>query len=86
MSFVSFSSPLIRVTALKKEDKGNSLIIRLVNMESKNKTVNMKIWFSSTSFVKTNMIEEDMNDTGQKGKDLNINLGKNSIETYKIIF
>jgi alpha-mannosidase len=86
LSFVSFSSPLVRVTALKKDDKSNSLIIRLVNMEAKNKSVNMKLWFPSASFVKTNLIEEDLEDTGQKGKDLKIDLGKDAIETYRISF
>ena len=84
LSFVSFSSPLVRVTALKKDDKSNSLIIRLVNMEAKNKNVDMKIWFPAISFIKTNMIEEDIKDTGQKGKVLKIDLGKNVIETYRI--
>ncbi|MBK9391277.1 MAG: alpha-mannosidase [Bacteroidetes bacterium] len=86
MSFLSVASPLVRVTALKKDDKSNSLILRLVNMESQNKTVNIKIWFPATSFIKTNLIEEDIVNTGQKGKDLKIELGKNSIETYRIGF
>ncbi len=86
LSFVSFSSPLVRVIALKKDDKSNDLIMRLVNMESKNKFVNMKLWFPSASFIKTNLIEEDEMDTGQTGTDLNIELGKNSIETFRISF
>ncbi len=85
-SFVSFSSPLVRVTALKKDDKSNSLIMRMVNMESKDRSVTMKLWLPSSSFIKTNMIEDGIKDTGLKGKDLSIDLGKNSIETFRILF
>ena len=83
-SFVSVSSPFVRVTALKKADSDNSLIIRMVEMEGVDKKVDLKLWFPAESLVKTNMIEEVQSDTGQKGKDLKIDLGRNSIETYKI--
>ncbi|HUX94927.1 MAG TPA: glycosyl hydrolase-related protein [Bacteroidales bacterium] len=84
MSFINFSSPLVRVTALKKDDKSNSLILRVVNMEEKKKNVDMKLWFPAVTFIQTNIIEEDLKDTGQKGKEVKIELGKNSIETFRI--
>jgi len=84
MSFVSVSSPLVRVTALKKADNGNGLIIRIVNMEAKDKKVDLKIWFPAKSFIKTSLIEEDIKDTGQRGNTLKIDLGKSSIESFRI--
>ena len=84
LSFVSVSSPFVRVTALKKGDNDNSLIIRMVEMEGVDKKVDLKLWLPAVSFIRTNLIEEDIRDTSQKGKELNIDLGRNSIETYKI--
>ena len=84
LSFVSTSSPFVRITTLKKDDKDNSLIIRMTEMEGVDKKIDLKFWFPAESLVKTNMIEEVQSDTGQHGKDLKIDLGRNSIETYKI--
>jgi alpha-mannosidase len=84
LSFVSVSSPFVRVTALKKGDNDNSLIIRMVEMEGVDKKVDLKLWLPAVSFIRTNLIEEDIRDTSLKGKELNIDLGRNSIETYKI--
>jgi len=86
LSFVSVSSPFVRITALKKDDRSNSLIIRMVEMEGKAKKIDLKLWFPSASFIKTNLIEEDIKDTGQKGKELLLDLGKNAIETYRISY
>lgn len=83
-SFVSVSSPFVRVTALKRRDSDNSLIIRIVEMGGVDKKVDIKLWFPAESLIKTNMIEENQSDTGQKGMDLKFDLGRNSIETYKI--
>ena len=35
LSFISTSSPFVRITALKKSETGNSLILRMVEMEGK---------------------------------------------------
>jgi len=84
LSFVSFSSPFIRVTAVKKSDYGSNLIIRMVEMEGKDKKVDMNLWFPVKSFIKTNLIEEEQKNTGQSGKVLNFGIGKHAIETYKL--
>jgi alpha-mannosidase len=86
LSFVSVSSQFVRITALKKDDRSNSLIIRMIDMEGKDKKIDLKLWFPSGSFIKTNLIEEDLKDTGQKGKELHLDFSKNSIETYRISF
>ena len=85
LSFVKVSSPLVRLTTLKMADNGNGFILRFVNMENIDRQVDLSIWRPAEGLIKTNLIEEDLNDTGQKGKDLKINIGKNSIDTYRII-
>ena len=85
-SFVSVSSPSVRITAFKKGDDDKSVIIRMVEMEGVDQNVELKLFIPVKAFLKTNLIEEEGEDTGQSGKVLKINISKNSIETYKLKF
>lgn len=84
LSFVSVSSPFVRVTTLKKSEPDNSLIIRLVEMEGKDQNVELKLFAPVKNLYKTNLIEEEGKDMGQSGKILNLRIGKNSIETFQL--
>jgi alpha-mannosidase len=84
LSFISTSSPFVRITALKKSETGNSLILRVVEMEGVDEKIDLKFYYPIKSLFRTNMIEEDPVDTGQKGKVMKIDMGKNAIETFKI--
>ena len=84
LSFVSTSSPFVKITALKKSESGNSLILRMVEMEGVDKQVELKFYFPIKSLYKTNIIEEEPEDAGMKGKVLKIDIGKNAIETFRI--
>ena len=84
LSFISTSSPFVRITALKKSESGNSLALRMVEMEGIDKQVELKFYFPLKSLFKTNMIEEEPKDTGMKGKVVKIDIGKNAIETFRM--
>jgi alpha-mannosidase len=84
LSFISTSSPFIRITALKKSESGNSLIMRMVDMEGIDKQVDLKFYFPVKALFKTNIIEEEPKDTGQKEKSIKLDIGRNSIETIRI--
>jgi alpha-mannosidase len=84
LSFISTSSPFVRITALKKSETGNSLILRMVEMEGKDEKIELKFYFPLKSIFKTNIIEEEPKDTGQKGKILKLDISKNSVETFRI--
>lgn len=84
LSFVSVSSPFVRVTTLKKSDTDNSLIMRLVEMEGKNQDIELKLSAPVMNLFKTNLIEDEGIDIGQRGKVLNLKIGKNSIETFQL--
>ena len=83
-SFVSVSSPFVRMTALKKGDDDKSIIIRLVEMRGVDQTFELKLLTPVKSLLKTNLIEEEGENTGQSGKVFNLKIGKNSIETFKL--
>lgn len=74
----------IETHTLKKSDTDNSLIIRLVEMEGKNQNVELKLFAPVMNLFKTNLIEDEGIDIGQRGKILNLRIGKNSIETFQL--
>ena len=76
LSFVSVSSPFVRVTTLKKNDSDNSLIIRMVEMEGIDQKIELRLFAPVRNLLKTNLIEEGDADTGQSGKILNLNIGR----------
>jgi alpha-mannosidase len=86
LSFISVSSPLTRITALKKSESGNSLILRLTEMERKDRDTELKMYFPVKALLKTNLVEEDPAETGQKDKNLLLKTGKSSVETYRLDF
>ncbi len=85
-SFVSVSSPFVRITAFKKGDDDKSIIIRLVEMRGVDQNIELKLFTPVKALLKTNLIEEEVENTGQTGSVLKLNIGKNSIETFKLRF
>ena len=84
LSFVSVSSPFVRVTTLKKSDTDNTLIIRMVEMKGADQKIELKLFAPVKGLLKTNLIEDEGQDMGQSGKVLDLNIGKNSIETFRL--
>jgi len=85
-SFISISNSLVALTAFKKTDADNSVIIRLVEMEGKDKDVTVTLPFYAKQVIKTNIIEEEETFLNVKGHQIKLHLGHNAIETYKIKF
>ena len=85
-SFFNIKGGLTVITAIKKSEDDNDLIIRLVEMKGVNQKSDLEIFRPIKKLLKTNLIEEDQQETGQSGKVLKLDIGKNSIETYKLKF
>ena len=56
----------------------------MVEMEGMDEKVELKLYYPVRSLFKTNIIEEEPKDTGLKGKVLKVDIGKNSIETFRM--
>ena len=84
-SFISTSGDQLLLTAFKKCEDDNSLIIRMVEMNGSDQKIGLQLFTPVKKLVKTNLIEGDEKDTGQSGKDFKLDIGHNSIETYKLI-
>ena len=71
-------NPQVKVTALKKCEDDNSLIVRLYNCSGQEEVVHLQMPFQPKAIVHTNLIEEELESVQE------IRLGKYAIETYKI--
>ncbi len=84
-SFLSTKGDLLLLSALKKSDDDNNLIMRLVNMDGTYKNIELEFFTPLKNLLKTNLIEGDGMETGQRGTSMKIGIGKNSIETFKLV-
>ncbi len=85
-SFVTVSDPLVALTTLKKVDANErAIIIRLTEMEGKDKQVCVTLPFAAKRVIRTNLIEQEEQDLQLEGTRLMLDLGHHAIETFKII-
>ena len=79
-SFVSVNNPNVKITALKKCEDDNSLIIRMYNCSANEEKVGLQMGVQPKAVIRTNLIEEELEPVQD------ITLGKYAIETYKVKF
>ncbi len=85
MSFFNVSDPMVRISTIKKSEDDDDVIIRLVEMEGKDKQPTVSLPMSFQDLIKTNLIEEEENKLESLGKSFEVNMGHNAIETYKLV-
>ncbi|APY12816.1 hypothetical protein BWZ22_10090 [Seonamhaeicola sp. S2-3] len=85
-SFVNVSDSMVRVSTIKKSEKGNDVILRLVEMEGENKKPTIEFSQPIHTLIKTNLIEEEEAQLEASGNILKIDIGHNAIDTYKLKF
>ena len=79
-SFFEINNDKVIITAIKKCDDDNSIIIRLNNLDGKETVVDLKSAFTPKKIIYTNLIEEEIEPVDK------ILLGKYAIETYKLVY
>ena len=84
-SFLSISDPFVALSLIKKADNDNGIIIRLTEMEGKDKTIDVKLPFTAKKVIRTNLIEDEQEVIDTVGETITLDLGHHAIETYKII-
>lgn len=85
-SFITSSNPFVAISILKKADNGNGVILRLTEMKGEDTTVAITLPLEVKKVIRTNLIEEEIEDINLKGKTINLTLGHHAIETFKLIF
>ena len=53
-------------------------------MQGIDQKIELKLFAPVKGLLKTNLIEDEFQDMGQSGKILNLDIGRNSIETFKL--
>lgn len=84
LSFIKSSSPYSLITAIKKADGDDGVIVRVVNMDNKPVKNTIQFFKNINWLKKTNLIEEDISVVKIDSKEIKIPLNKSSIETFKI--
>lgn len=83
-ALLSISDPLVAVTAFKKADNDNAVILRLAEMEGRDKQVELTLPFAVKRIVRTDLIEQDQEPVEGSGERLTFRLGHHAIETFKL--
>ena len=84
-SFMNVSDPFVGVSVIKKSDRDNNMIIRLVEMEGKDKEVVLTLPEEVKGVIRTNLIEQEEEVLPLSGKVLRLKMGHHAIETFKIL-
>lgn len=85
-SFISTNDPLTLITTIKKAEDDSDVVIRLQEAEGSPKNVELRLNEEAEGVTRTDMIEENPVNIHQSGDIIEISLGRNSIETYKVRF
>lgn len=86
LSFFQSSSPYSLITAIKKADSGDDIILRAVNMDNQSIENTIHVFKDMKWLKKTSLIEDEREMVEIHGKEINIPLNKSAIETLKIGF
>ncbi len=84
LSFVSTSDPFAVITTMKKAEDDTDLVIRLMEAEGEDKSIEVELNKEVQGLSKTDMIEENPEELDQQGKNLQLQLGKHAVDTYKM--
>lgn len=85
-SFLQISDPFVLMSLVKKADNDESIIIRLTEMEGKDKTIKLTLPIEVKQVIRTNLIEDEIEIIPGKGECIAIDLGHHAIETFKFKF
>lgn len=85
-SFFASTSPFTKITAIKKADDSNQLVMRIVNMKEENEDVEFSSFKNINALQEANLIEEPKSKLNGSGNSFKINVPKSAIQTYRISF
>ena len=83
-SFASVSADNVVITAIKKGEDDDSVVVRMVEMEGRDTAANVRLNFPVQAAAQTNLIEEDEQALTLKGDALPVSIGHHAIETFKL--
>jgi len=85
-AFISVKQQNVAVTALKRAENGDGLIIRLYETDGKPTTANITTTLPAKYAVETNLMERKIGNAKPVSKEFSVTLGKYEIKTLKLVF
>ena len=85
-SFINFNSDFTNITAFKKAENNDDIILRIVETEGEEKNIEANMYWDIKNLFQTNLIEEEAKKIPVTSKQLKTVIGKNAIETYQLKF
>jgi alpha-mannosidase len=83
-SFLKTGLDNIIVTAMKKAENEDAMVIRMYNYEDADTGVDLTIWKAFGKAIETNLIEEEEKSLAIEGNKLKIHVGHHEIKTIKL--
>jgi len=83
-SFASVSEDNLMITAIKKAEDDDSIVVRLVEIEGKDTSATLRLNFPIQSAAQTSLIEEEPQVLAVKDNALPLSIGHHAIETFKL--
>jgi len=84
-SFASVSADNVIITAIKKSEDDDTVIVRVVELEGEDTQAALRLNFKMWGATQTNLIEEDQRALALEGDALPISIGHHAIETFRFI-
>lgn len=85
-SFFASSSPFTKITAIKKADDNNDVVMRIVNMKEEKNAVEFSSFKNINALHEASLIEEIKNKLDSDASSFKINVPKSAIQTYRLSF
>jgi alpha-mannosidase len=76
----------VLVSTVKKAEDSDDVVVRITDLEGKDKTVTLESYKKAGEAKLTNLIEEEKEFLKSDNKGVKLNLGHHAIETVKIKF
>lgn len=84
-SFLSIDQDNIVVTAMKKAENEDGMVVRCYNLDGQQTTAKLKLWEAFDTVYETNLIEENkVKLKGNRSGTVKLDLGKYEIKTIKL--
>jgi alpha-mannosidase len=84
IGFVSTDQDHVIVTAMKKAEQENALVLRLYNFKDVDSEVELSFWRPFSNAFETNLIEEEEKPLKMNGNSLHLKVGHHEIKTLKL--
>lgn len=83
-SFAAVTVENVAITAIKKAEDGDNVVVRLVEMEGRDGVTTLSLDHTIQSAVQTDLIEYGAVPIDIEGRDLPVHVGHHAIETFKL--